>query len=104
MADWELFLGVVFAIFAVAAWSTWYTDILRVNRFAAPRQLRSALAVLPAICFLLFATIIHFCGAQAVRDNAAYTLYYVVMGAGWLGILRWVIPLLGVSPRDDVSK
>jgi uncharacterized membrane protein YjfL (UPF0719 family) len=42
--------------------------------------------------------------AHDVRDAPPYLMLYFLMGAAWVGLFVCCIPLLGISPRDDVLE
>lgn len=104
MSNFEPMLGFVFAIVGIKVWSVWYLDLLRINRFAASRAIRRFLAVFPVLCCFLVAMVLPFYAARDVRDDFAYIFYYILLGATWFGASMLVVPLLGLSVRDDVLE
>jgi uncharacterized membrane protein YjfL (UPF0719 family) len=42
--------------------------------------------------------------AVDVRCDAKYIWFYMVMGATWVGLAKTVLPLVGISARDDVLE
>jgi hypothetical protein len=104
VADWGPFAGLVSGVVAIITWAPWYSDILRVNRLAAPRGHRTVLLLTPIVCLVFLLLSLERSAAKAVRESAALILIYTALGAATLGVSSHLFPFLGISPRDDVLE
>ncbi len=84
------------------SWFTWWRDLATVNPLASNRSSKVILAIVPGVLALGVAATLLAGSSTDVRDDVGYLAFYLVLGAGWVGAVRWAIPLMGVSPRDDV--
>lgn len=85
-------------------WGSWYRQALRV----APLVRRSASASIPDMAPLLslgvlFSVLMRFASSD-VRESGIYLLFYCLMGVAWLGLSVLLLPILGLSRRDDVLE
>ena len=104
VADWEPFAGLLSGVAALVTWASWYGDILRVNRFRAPRSYRLILGLAPVTCLLFLLFCLELWAAKAVRESGFYIFIYVALGAAVLGVSSQLFPFLGVSAHDDVLE
>lgn len=103
-SDDEGFALVVSSVLALITWGTWMWGSLAVMRPWVPGRRRFTLVVLPFLCAGVLFWVLRFHAAHDVRDDPAYLFFYMVMGAAWLGVQQKVLPLFGLSARDDVIE
>jgi uncharacterized membrane protein YjfL (UPF0719 family) len=48
--------------------------------------------------------ILRLLSSEDVRNNSLYLLFYLLMGATWLGIAVLIVPFWGLSARDDAIE
>ena len=102
MSDDEAFVLFASGAVAVVVWLIWFGRTLWIGRVrSAGRQL---LLFAPfAAAAVLFVTL-RALAAHDVRDDSRYIWLYFLLGAAWVGVTVRALPLLGVSPRDDVLE
>jgi hypothetical protein len=92
---------VCFALPVVLLWSVWYGSFIRVTTLASSHLDRLVLYLAPLVCLLVFA------GFELIAYlNAALPIYFLALFF-WLtalGVLVFLFPWLGLSPRDDVAE
>jgi hypothetical protein len=102
MSDDEALVLFASGAIAVVVWLIWFGRTLVVGR--ASSMGRQLLLFVPfAAAVLLFATL-RLLAAHDVRDDSRYLWLYFLLGAAWVGLAVRALPLLGVSPRDDVLE
>lgn len=104
MADGESFAGLVSGVIAIITWTSWYGDVFRINRLAAPRSYRVVLGLMPIVCLVFLLLCLENSAAKAVRESGFLILIYTALGAATLGVSCHLFPFLGISPRDDVLE
>jgi hypothetical protein len=82
----------------------WYRGIFTVAPFASSFPRRIFCAFLPITSLTIVSLVLKRWSAVDVRDDMAYLLYYLGMGASWLGAASLLFPWLGISVRDDVIE
>lgn len=100
----EAFALIVSVIIALGTWVAWYYALLVVGRKVRVRGSRWPLALAPVVCASLLYLVLARWSAEDVRTDPAYMLFYLVIGAAWLGLLRLRLPFFGLSFRDDVLE
>ena len=104
MSDGEIGVTIVSVIVTFMAWSNWFFRILQVapwSRTAAPRSL---LLSAPLVAGTLLFAALRTLSAHDVRDDATYLGMYAVMGAAWVALSLFALPLVGMSTRDDALE
>ena len=104
MSDGEIGVTIVSVIVTFMAWSNWFLRILQVapwSRTAAPRSL---LLSAPLVAGTLLFASLRTLSAHDVRDDPVYLGMYAVMGAAWVALALFALPLVGMSTRDDVLE
>jgi hypothetical protein len=102
----ELFALVCSGAAALVFWGgAWLYPAASRHPLVAPAWARAFALAVPALgCAVVLAVLLTL-SAHDVRDSAVYTLFYLVMGAGWLATLSaWSGTLLGVQFADDVLE
>src|SRR5690349_13448614 len=92
----------VSALIAIVGAATWYFPIMRVARLGRPRNDRLVLFFLPPVCLGLIWLVLARFSAGEVRNSPGYITLFLVNGAAWLTIARWLCSLFGVCFREDV--
>lgn len=104
MSSFEFFVAFVSTVLAIRMWSSWYADLINVNRFGARRSIRIVAGLVPVVSLAIIVAIIPMFAARAVRESLLYTLFYILLGSAWIGATSLVVPYLGISLRDDVLE
>ena len=86
------------------SWAWWYWQTMAVARKARDRFPRRCVALAPPLCALLLYGVLRTWAAEDVRHDLRYLLFYLAMGAAWVGLAKSSLPLLGLSTRDDVLE
>jgi hypothetical protein len=89
---------------AIGFWWGWYSAILQVAEHASPWRFRLILFALPLACFAASSFILKSYSSYDVRDSTQYMFFYLVLTAGWLGVVHLAFEWMGVSARDDVLE
>lgn len=104
MSGGEIIVTMMAAAAALFGWVRWYWLLSRITPLAVRPGLRQALAVAPIIlCFGLIAILL-FYSSDDVKSSRIYMFMYTVLGMGWLAGLTILMPLFGLSMRDDVLE
>ncbi len=104
MSDDERFVSVASAGLALIIWGFWFKNALGITWLGAARGRRTLFALAPLLCFAVLAGILRAFAAHDVRNSPQYLGLYLVLGAAWLGLCTLVLPVTGLSPRDDVVE
>jgi uncharacterized membrane protein YjfL (UPF0719 family) len=104
LPDLEIFAFIASVFLSFKGWSTWYGDIVSVNRLRAAVSKRLVLLTAPLVCLALILIALTKLAATTVRNDGLYISFYLLVGAGWLGGATLIFPFLGISARDDVLE
>lgn len=104
MAESEVFALVVSLGLGAVLWSVWLFRVFRVPAQFSRFHERSLLLAVPLACAAVLFWILVRYAASDVRDAPVYLFLYMAMGAAWLGVGTLVLPLFGLSGRDDVIE
>ena len=99
-------MAVLWISMGLAAWAlyAWYAPAISVQRLGAPSAGLWLLMGIPWVCTALLFIVLKTVSSHDVRDSPVYLLFYVTLGAAWIGTLARFLPLAGLSPRDDVVE
>lgn len=100
----EGFALLLAALLGIILWAMWYYPLAVAGRRVRHRGRRWPLAVAPLACASLLYGVLRQWSAEDVRTDAAYMLFYMVIGAAWMGVVHKQLPLYGLSARDDVLE
>jgi hypothetical protein len=100
----ETFALLVSIVATFGAWLGWFRAARNVTPLASAPNLRVPLCVAPWACLLLLLAILLLWSSFDVRSSPLYLTFYMVMGAAWVGGGMRVVPLFGISARDDVIE
>jgi hypothetical protein len=104
LADLEVPAFIASVFLALKSWSTWYGDLVSVNRFRVPIHRRLVLFAAPVISLAVIFVTLTKLASSDVRNNPLYLAFYLFMGAAWIGGTTLVFPFLGISARDDILE
>ncbi len=85
-------------------WEQWYQDILSTKVLVVTTQGRSLLFITPLLCAAILVGILGTVADTNVRADIFYQVFYLALGALWLGLAIAVLPFWGLSARDDVIE
>ena len=100
----ETIVAVIAAVMSLIAWLGWYVPVATVGQPRLPRRGRPALLAAPLLCAAVLYVVLKTVAAHDVRDDPRYIFFYLVLGAAWVGLAARLLPLAGVSVRDDVLE
>ena len=87
---------------ALVAWLMWYARAVRFGR--VPAASRAPLLLAPLVGAVTLFGALRTLSAHDVRDAPIYVLMYLLLGAAWVALGMMLLPLLGLSARDDVLE
>jgi len=100
----EVFALVVSLFIAALAWAAWYISTARATTLGTSHHHRTPLYLAPPLCAVALLIVLRYFASHDVRDSVVYIMFYLVMGAAWVGMVRWLLPAMGISPRDDAVE
>jgi len=86
------------------AWALWYVALARVGRGVRRLGKRWPLAWAPVVATAVLYVVLRTWSSEDVKSDAWYIGFYLVMGTAWLAVFRALLPLFGLSARDDVLE
>ena len=104
MSEDEVFALVVCGALASVTWIAWYRDVIVVAPRSSGTGVRLLLAAAPGAAGVLLYQVLRRLAASDVRDAPIYIVFYLLMGAAWVGIAVRLLALFGLSARDDVIE
>jgi len=104
LSDFEIAVFFASVVLGIISWGAWYRDIATVNDFRVGSSQIILLATIPLVSMVLLLVCLLTLSASTVRGSLQYVAMYLALGAAWLGVMRWIYPLLGISTRDDVLE
>jgi len=100
----ESFVLIGTSVVGLVAWASWYYALAKVGRGVRRCGRRWHLAWAPLFCAALLYIVLRAWSAEDVRTDDRYMAFYLAMGMAWLAIFRALLPLFGLSARDDVLE
>jgi hypothetical protein len=100
----EIVVAILSAVIALTAWIAWYVPVARVRGLGVRTSGRGVMTSAPLLAGVVLFAVLKTAASHDVRNDPRYLLLYMLLGAAWVGLALWLIPLLGVSPRDDVLE
>ncbi len=85
-------------------WVPWFRNLQTITPLASGPNLRVPLCVTPFACLLLLFVILRLWSSFDVRNATGYLVFYMLMGAAWLGVATRLLPWFAISARDDVLE
>ncbi len=84
-------------------WFDWYKAAF-INTLVVKKGNRLLYIAAPVVCVIFLYIVLRNYAADDVRESTTYLPFYMVVGAAWVGLVRMVLPFLGISPRDDAIE
>ncbi len=104
MSAGEVTLTLVSTVFAAFMWIRFYLVPASLERLGAPRTGWTALHATPAVCAVLLFLVLRTLASHDVRDDLRYLGMYLALGAAWVAAAALLLPVVGLSMRDDVHE
>lgn len=104
MSEDEVFVLVASCILTAIFWLRWYRHCQALTWLRTSFGSRWLVIVMPLLCGVLLWLVLRNLAARDVRDALKYLLFYLVLGAAWVGLGIRLVGLLGLSVRDDVLE
>src|SRR5918999_880148 len=86
------------------SWLVWFWRAAFTARRCSRFSQRWPLLLYPLICAAVLFAVLRRYSSFDVRDDPIYLAFYMVLGAMWVRLGSWFLPLLGLSARDDVIE
>lgn len=86
------------------AWLVWFWRAAFTARRCSRFSQRWPLLLYPAVCAAVLYVVLRRFSSFDVRDDPTYLAFYMVLGAMWVRLSTWFLPLMGLSARDDVIE
>ena len=103
MSGDEVLVLVVSLIVACVLWGKSVYEILQVRCHKGSFLRAANLGVLLLCAFTLYYVLRRY-ASHDVRDSTTYTMFYMIMGAAWVGGAMRIWQMLGISTRDDLLE
>ena len=92
------------ATLSVAVWLGWFARPLSITRMGSPTPARPLLIGSPIAAAAILLLVLLTAASHDVRNAPQYILMYLAMGAAWVGASAKLLPLFGISARDDAVE
>ena len=86
------------------AWVAWYIAAASVVRLGARATGRPVIWFWPLLCAATLFVVLKAAASFDVRNDTLYLTFYMVMGLGWIGAITKLLPVVGLSAREDVLE
>jgi uncharacterized membrane protein YjfL (UPF0719 family) len=104
MAGDETLVLILCLVVAGVTWAAWFRQAV----YAAPRcsrfEHRWPLLLVPVICAGALFAVLRTFSSFDVKQDPVYQVFYMAMGAAWVGLAAFLLPYAGLSARDDVIE
>src|SRR5687768_11226413 len=104
MSGDEVLALVVSGFLALFLWGRWYWHATVVRAIGGTAPSRAPLMVAPLLAAVLLFIVLRRFASHDVRAAGTYLTFYIVLGAGWVGVGAVSLAWLGVSPRLDALE
>lgn len=104
MSPDEVMAMLVCGAIAAFGWSRWYWRTAMATTLGSTHSVRLPVYMTPLVCAVLLYLILRHFASEDVRDSAVYLAFYEIMGAAWLMLSVAILPVLGISVRDDAVE
>lgn len=94
----------IFNIFTCFFWFQWYGFVLTIHPMVVKEWDRLIYAAIPVVCTALLWIVLSLGADPYVRGNFFYMLFYLFGGGAWVLAVKWVLPFVGLSPRDEFER
>lgn len=99
----ETFALIVCAVAGLVSWLIWFSQLFVVER-VRKNPLRKFLLSIPLVCALVLLVVLSHWSSEDVRTDLTYIVFYMIMGAAWVGLFRGLLSVFGISWRDDILE
>jgi uncharacterized membrane protein YjfL (UPF0719 family) len=103
-ADDETFALLAGGILALAGGALYYGPLVSVDSLGRNIGGKLLLAACPVLCLLLLWPVLLYLAAADVRNDLEYLFLFLVVGGAWMSGMTLLMPLLGLSVRDDAIE
>jgi uncharacterized membrane protein YjfL (UPF0719 family) len=104
MSGDEVIVFATSAVLAILMWGAWYIGPRRIRRLGRPAAGQSLLDLAPLASLAVLIVVLRTVSAHDVRDDMRYLLLYFFLGAMWVSVVVRILPVVGLSARDDVVE
>ena len=104
MSEDEVFVLIGCSIVTLFTWLPWLWHAAFTARRCSRLSHRWGLYVFPLLCAAALAAVLRLYSSWDVQSNPVYIVFYLVMGAAWVGFASRFLGLFGLSARDDVIE
>ena len=101
MSSDEGFVFFVCILLAIVGWGWYYLHAFSATTIGSLPTRRGILNLTPLLCLVLLFVILKLFASHDVRDDGTYLAFYLLMGAAWVPLAMWLLPLVGLDPRRD---
>jgi len=100
----EFFALILAGLVGFWAWVSWYIAVASVARLGARETGKPIIWFWPVVCAVTLFAILKTAASFDVRNDPLYLTFYMIMGAGWLGAVTKLLPVVGLNAREDVLE
>ena len=86
------------------SWFVWYRRYFASLRSPVLKAAAYPLGIVPVAGAVILFAVLRLFSSHDVRDSVEYMLFYMAFGCAWIGALRLLIPVMGISDRDDALE
>ena len=104
MSGDELVISFCSMVVAGLTWGVWYAQPRWIRTLRPADTARRLLDIAPILSAAVLLGVLKGLSAHDVRDDIRYLGLYFLLGAAWVGLAMFCIPLSGISARDDVLE
>lgn len=104
MSEDEVFVFIGCTLVSLFTWLPWFWHGCFTARRCSRFSDRWGLYVFPLICAAVLAAVLRLYSSWDVKSNPVYIVFYLVMGAAWVGFASRFLGFFGLSARDDVIE
>ena len=99
----EIIISLISMTVAGLVWARWYAEPRQIRRLRAADGGR-LLDLAPVLSAVVLLGVLKTLSAHDVRDDFRYLGLYFLMGCAWVAVAMSLVPLGGISKRDDVYE
>lgn len=104
MSGDEVAISLFSMVVAGLTWAAWYAQPRLIRRLRPADTARRLLDMAPILSAAVLLGVLKVLSAHDVRDDIRYLGLYFLLGAAWVGLSAFCIPVSGISARDDVAE
>ena len=104
MSGDELVISFCSMVVAGLTWGAWYAQPRWIRTLRPAATARRLLDIAPVLSAAVLLGVLKVLSAHDVRDDIRYLGLYFLLGAAWVGLAAFCIPVSGISTRDDVME